>query len=414
MRVLVVGSGGREHALIWKLAQSPQVSRLFCAPGNAGIEGQAECVSIQAEDSDGLLDFACSAAVDLTVIGPEAPLMNGIADRFRSAGQRVFGPTKQAARIEGSKSFAKDFMRRHGIPTAAYETFDDERQALEYLADKPLPIVIKADGLMAGKGVVVANSRAEAENAVRQWLAPPDGRLVIEEFLAGEEVSLMAFVDGAVVRPMAAAQDHKAVYDGDRGPNTGGMGAYSPVPQIPLDSLQSAVDTILQPTAENLAAEGKPFQGVLYAGLMMTGQGPKVIEFNARFGDPETQVVLPRMQTDLLDVLMATVEHRLADIRLQWTSHAATAVVAASPGYPGDYPKGRPIEGLDEIPPDVLCFHAGTRRADGLCVTDGGRVLSIVGQAPTPTAAAARAYEGIRQIRFPGIHYRKDIARKSG
>ncbi len=412
MRVLVVGSGGREHALIWKLAQSPQVTKLYCAPGNAGVETEAECPAIAATDIDTLLDFARTNAVDLTVIGPEAPLMGGIVDRFQSARLRVFGPTKRAAQIEGSKSFAKDFMQRHGIPTAAYQTFTDESAALKFLAAKQMPIVIKSDGLMAGKGVVVAHSRDEAEASVRRWLAAPGGRIVIEECLVGEEISLMAFVDGRVVRPMAAAQDHKPVFDNDRGPNTGGMGAYSPVPQIPLESLKTAVETILQPTADGLVSEGISFHGVLYGGLMMTDEGPKVIEFNARFGDPETQVILPRMQTDLLDVLLATVEHRLADISLEWSSEAATAVVAASPGYPGDYPKGSPIEGLDELPQGVLCFHAGTKWADGRLVTNGGRVLSVVGRASNPADAAARAYESLENIQFSGIHFRTDIGRK--
>lgn len=419
MKVLVIGSGGREHALVWKLAQSPRVSELWCAPGNAGIEALARCAPIPADDIASLQSFARAERMDLTVVGPEAPLAAGIADEFRKAKLRIFGPTRAAARIEASKAFAKELMVRHGIPTAAARSFDVCSAALDYLEHQPLPVVIKADGLAQGKGVVVATTSQEASRTVRAMLedrafGQAGSRIVIEEFLAGEELTVMAFTDGQTVIPMPPAQDHKRVGDGDTGPNTGGMGAYAPAPLGSSSLIETVVREILHPAVEALSRLGSPFQGVLYAGLMIVQGRPYVLEFNARFGDPEAQVVLPLLKTDLLDVIEATVEHRLDQIRIDWQSRAAVCVVLTSAGYPGAYETGKPITGLQESGhEDILVFHAGTKRQGDRIVTAGGRVLGITGIGADLAAAREQAYRATHRISFQGCHYRSDIARRA-
>jgi phosphoribosylamine--glycine ligase len=415
MNVLVVGSGGREHALVWKLAQSDKVKRIFCAPGNDGMEGLAERVPIHAEDVDGLVQFAKENGIGLTVVGPEAPLMAGIVDRFEAEGLKIFGPRQDAARIEGSKRFAKELMQKHGIPTAAFRSFADAEAAKAYVREKGAPIVIKADGLAAGKGVVVAFTVEEAEKAItaamEEGVFGEAGReVVIEEYLDGQEISLMAFLDGNTVKPMVPAQDHKAVFDGDHGPNTGGMGAYSPVPQIPQSVVDEAIRRILLPMSEVFRREGIEYKGVLYAGLMVTKDGPKVIEFNARFGDPETQAVLPRLQSDLAEICLAVAEGRLSEVEIAWREEAAVCVVMAAGGYPGTYEKGKEIHHLPEEQMDRVVFHAGTRRVDDKWFTAGGRVLGVTALGRNVVEARERAYEWVQQIEFEGAHYRTDIA----
>lgn len=418
MKVLVVGQGGREHALVWKLSQSPRVSRLYCAPGNAGIAELATCVPIADTDADGLVQFAKEEGIDLTVVGPEAPLVAGVVDRFEEAGLRIFGPRREAAMLEGSKSFAKAIMAKYGIPTSRYQAFEDYEKALRYLREHGAPVVLKADGLAAGKGVTVAATLEEAEAALERMMrekvfGEAGSRVVIEEFLQGQELSLMAFVDGETVLPMVPVQDHKPVFDGDRGPNTGGMGTYSPTPQLPQAVIEESIRRILQPVAKAMVAEGKPYRGVLYGGLMVTAEGPKVIEFNARFGDPETQVVLPRLGTDLLDVLEAVVDGRLAEMNLSWREEAAVCVILASEGYPGSYSKGRVIEGLfgpeEQQQREVYLFHSGTARVNGQWLTNGGRVLGVTALGQDLAAARKKAYQAIEGIRFEGMHYRRDI-----
>lgn len=415
VNVLVIGSGGREHALVWKLSQSPLVHKIYCAPGNGGIAGLATCVPIPQNDLEGLKDFALREKIDVTVVGPEEPLLLGIVDLFQKAGLKIYGPEREAALIEGSKSFAKDLMKRYGIPTAKYEEFSDFEGAWQYVEQQGVPIVIKADGLAAGKGVVVARTMEEARLALEEMLlkgsfGSAGEKVVIEEFLEGEELTLLSFVDGETVLPMEAAQDHKAAFDGDQGPNTGGMGCYSPVPQIRNEEIQRAVKEIIQPIANALVRERKPFRGVLYTGLMMTTSGPKVIEFNARFGDPEAQVILPRLKTDLMEIILATLEGRLHTIRLEWSPSACLTVIMASPGYPGKYPKGLPITGLDHVDTGIHVFHAGTSlEADGVYRTTGGRVLAVTATGSSISSAKERAYEGIRNIHFEGAHFRKDI-----
>jgi phosphoribosylamine--glycine ligase len=418
MKVLVVGQGGREHALVWKLSQSPRVSRLYCAPGNAGIAELATCVPIGDTDIEGLVLFAKEEGIDLTVVGPEAPLVAGVVDRFEEEGLRIFGPRREAAMLEGSKSFAKAVMAKYGIPTARYQAFEDYEAALRYLREHGAPVVLKADGLAAGKGVTVAMTLEEAEAALERMMrekvfGEAGSRVVIEEFLQGQELSLMAFVDGETVLPMVPVQDHKPVFDGDRGPNTGGMGTYSPTPQLPQSVIEESIRRILQPVAKAMVAEGKPYRGVLYGGLMVTAEGPKVIEFNARFGDPETQVVLPRLETDLLEVLEAVVDGRLAEVNLTWRKDAAVCVILASEGYPGAYPKGRIIQGLfspeEQQQREVYLFHSGTVRENGQWLTNGGRVLGVTALGQDLAAAREKAYRAIEGIRFEGMHYRRDI-----
>lgn len=418
MRVLVIGGGGREHALVWKLRQSPRVSRVYVAPGNGGMAEEAECLPISATAVDELLRFAEEAKIDLTVVGPEAPLLSGLVDRFEERGLKVFGPRREAARIEGSKRFAKELMARHGIPTARFRSFTDAEEAKRYVREQRAPIVVKADGLAAGKGVVVAGTVEEAEEAIRKAMeervfGAAGEEVVIEECLFGQELSLMAFVDGETVHPMEPAQDHKPVYDGDRGPNTGGMGAYSPVPQISREVIRQAVDEILKPTARALATEGIHYRGVLYAGLMITPEGPKVIEFNARFGDPEAQVILPRLETDLAEILLATVEGRLEDVKIRWKEEAAVCVVMTSEGYPGSYRTGLPISGLPEPSGERIVFHAGTRREGDRIVTAGGRVLGVTALGSDLAEARNKAYDTVESIRFEGAHFRRDIADKA-
>jgi len=420
VKVLVVGSGGREHALIWKLAQSPRVSQLFCAPGNAGIEALARCVPIATEDVAGLKTFAVSEGIDLTVVGPEKALALGIVDEFRRSKLRIFGPTRGAARIESSKQFAKDLMVRHQVRTASARSFDALAPALDHLRQQSFPIVVKADGLAQGKGVVVARTRDEAMEAAtdmleRQVFAEAGRRVVIEQFLEGEELTLMAFTDGKTVVPMVAAQDHKRVGEGDTGPNTGGMGAYAPAPAATSGVRVQITREVLRPIVDALSRLGCPFYGVLYAGIMLVRGTPYVLEFNARFGDPETQVVLPLLKTDLLDVLEAVVEHRLEQLAVEWHERAAVCVVMTSAGYPGSYPTGLPIKGLPESPgsQDAIVFHAGTKREQGQIVSAGGRVLGVTGIGRGLSVARERAYALANTISFEGRHFRTDIASRA-
>jgi phosphoribosylamine--glycine ligase len=419
LNILVIGRGGREHAIIWALKRSDSTRKIFCAPGNAGIAQLAENVEIGEMEFERLVQFAGNQAIDLVVVGPDDPLAAGIVDAFEAANIPVYGPRRNAAEIEGSKIFMKNLLHKYDIPTAQYDTFTEYETAKAYLDKQPIPIVIKADGLSAGKGVTVCFSREEAEAALQNTMqnkafGAAGDKVVIEEFLEGEEMSILAFVDGETVRPMAAAQDHKQVYDGDTGPNTGGMGTYSPLPHIPNSIIEAAVETIIRPTARAMVAEGRPFRGVLFAGLMITKDGPKTIEFNARFGDPETQVVLPRLKTDLLDIFLASLNGRLDEIDISWSDETAVCVVLASEGYPGTYPKGLPIDGLDAIAEkDALVFHAGTALKDGRTVTNGGRVLGIVGRGASIAEARERAYAAAAHIRFQGKQNRTDIAAKA-
>ena len=419
MQILVVGSGGREHAILWALKRSDKVKQLYCAPGNAGTALIAENVDIGVFEFDRLVQFAQDTAIDLVVIGPDDPLAAGIVDAFEAAKIPVYGPRKNAAVIEGSKIFMKNLLRKYNIPTAKYETFTDYTAARDYLNAQSLPIVIKADGLAAGKGVTVCFTREEAEKALEETMVSRSfgaagDKVVIEEFLEGQEMSILAFVDGETVRPMSPAQDHKPVFDGDKGPNTGGMGTYSPLPHIDQSIIDDAIENIIKPTARAMVSEGRPFRGVLFAGLMITKDGPKTIEFNARFGDPETQVVLPRLQTDLLDIFLASINGRLNEIEITWSDEAAVCVVLASGGYPGSYPKGLPITGLDQVSEDdALIFHAGTASKDGRIVTNGGRVLGIVGRGAGIAEARAKAYAAANRIAFEGKMNRTDIAMKA-
>jgi phosphoribosylamine--glycine ligase len=416
MRILVLGSGGREHAIVRKLAQSPAAPEILVAPGNGGTAALAANISeLDIDSPDAVAAFALDNAIDLVVIGPEAPLVAGVADAVEALDIRVFGPSASAARMEGSKEFAKDVMRRHGLPAGASESFTALAPALAYLDRVGAPIVIKADGLAAGKGVTVAMTTEEAAAAVRECL---DGRfgeagstVLVEEYLSGPECSLLAFTDGETVLPMVPAQDHKRAFDGDTGPNTGGMGVYSPVPAVDAGTL-AAMQDILERTVAGLRADGILYRGVLYGGFILTDAGPKLLEFNARFGDPETQVILPRMESDLLDVMLAAAEGRLSEIDLRWSEEAAVSVVIASGGYPGDYAKGKPISGIEAAGslPGVTVYHAGTAIRDGVLVTAGGRVLDVTALAPTLAQARARAYEAASLIAFDGAFYRSDIA----
>ena len=419
MKILVVGSGGREHAMVWKLAQSPRNPTLYCAPGNAGIESLATCVPVKADDIAGLKTFVLSEKIDLTVVGPEAPLALGIVDEFRRSRLKIFGPTKAAARIEASKVFSKEIMAGAKILTAKAHSFDRVDSALAYLDRHEVPVVIKADGLAQGKGVVVATTREEAKQAVRDSMehalyGQAGQRLLIEEFLDGEELTVMAFTDGLTVAPMLPAQDHKRVGDGDRGPNTGGMGAYCPAP-LGTEALREQVTRqVLYPAVEALSRMGCPFQGVLYAGLMVVNGTPYVLEFNARMGDPETQVVLPLLKTDLLEVIEAVIEHRLNQLTVDWHNDSAVCVVMTSAGYPGIYQTGRAIHGLPTgTDSTTLVFHAGTTRSNTDVITAGGRVLGITGRGTTLDVAQAEAYRVTKSIEFDGAHYRTDIAHRA-
>ena len=426
LKVLVVGGGGREHALVWKLAQSPQVSRLFAAPGNAGIARHAECLPLAATDIDGLLAFAEENAIDLTVVGPETPLIAGIVDAFEQKGLRIFGPAREPALLEGSKAYAKGLMLRSGIPTAAYALFSSYEAALYYVrsqfeAAPGQPLVVKADGEAAGKGVVICHTQEEAEAALSLMMqerafGEAGANVVIEEFLEGQEASLMAFTDGTTLVPMIPVQDHKRVGDGDTGPNTGGMGCYAPVPLVTPELYARAVKEVLIPAVETIRETGIPYKGVIYAGIMVTPDGQlKTLEFNCRFGDPETQVVLPLLETDLVDILLGVTDAHLDEVEIKWKPQSAVCVVLASGGYPGLYATGLPIEGLEQVAhlSDVAVFHAGTAWGeDGQVVTDGGRVLGVTGIGDDFAQARARAYAAVKNIHFEGVHYRTDIGAK--
>lgn len=420
MKVLIVGSGGREHCLAWKISRSPLVKKIFCAPGNAGMAAEAQCVPIGAEDIQGLADFAQKENIDLTVVGPEAPLTMGIVDLFQKRGLRIFGPSRKAAEIEGSKAFAKKLMKKYGVPTADFEVFEDYRAAVDYVKRLRGPMVVKADGLAAGKGVILCPSLQEALEAldrimVQKAFGEAGKKVVIEEFLTGEEASFLAFVDGQTVWPLASSQDHKAVFDDDQGPNTGGMGAYSPAPVVSARAHRAIMEKIMIPTVEGMATEGRPFKGVLYAGVIIKDEKPMVLEFNARFGDPEAQPLLTRMKSDLVPALLATIEGRLSATRVEWDDRASVCVVMASGGYPGSYEKGKVISGLEEAArlPDTFVFHAGTAFREGKVVTQGGRVLGVTALGKTIVEAIDRAYEAVGRISWEGAHYRKDIGRKA-
>ncbi|WHY03286.1 phosphoribosylamine--glycine ligase [Neobacillus sp. DY30] len=418
MKVLVVGGGGREHAIVWKLSQSPKIKKLYCAPGNPGIAELAECVSIEVTEIEKLADFAKRENIDLTFVGPEEPLSKGIVNYFKEQGLTVYGPSREAAQIEASKEFAKELMVKYQIPTAKYAAFTNYGEALAYVRSEGAPIVIKADGLAAGKGVVVALSLEEAEAALKSMMqdvtfGTAGVRVVIEEFLEGEEMTLLSFVNGSTVKPMVTSQDHKPVYDGDKGLNTGGMGTYAPLPHIDPSVTERIIKTIVQPTAEAMVAEGVPYEGILYTGLMLTKEGPKVIEYNARFGDPETQVVVPLLETDLLEILTASLTGKLENVEVKWKDKSAICVIMSSAGYPGPYEKGKVIYGLDQVVNSTIIFHAGTDMRDGEIITNGGRVLGVTAIAETLKEARELAYQSVEKVSFMGAHYRTDIGSKA-
>lgn len=420
MNILVIGSGGREHALVWKIAQSPLVTKLYCAPGNPGTAQLAENVSIPVDDLDRLLAFALEQQIDLTVVGPEQPLSLGIVDLFEEHGLRIFGPSRKAAFIEGSKAFSKDLMRTYGVPTAAYGVFTTLAEAEAFIAASDIPVVVKADGLAAGKGVIIAETRDEALQAVRDMLSgnafgSAGSRVVIEEFLQGEEASFLVITDGVNIIPLASAQDHKAVFDGDTGPNTGGMGAYSPAPVVTPAIHEKAMEQVIRPTVAGMVAEGRPYRGILYGGLMISGNQIKTLEFNARFGDPECQPLLMRMKSDLVPLLMGVAQGDISGLQIEWHDKAAVCVVMASEGYPGSYRKHDPIQGLDDAGTmqDIQVFHAGTTMKDGQCVTSGGRVLGVTAVGDTVKDAIENAYSAVSRISWPGVHYRTDIGKKA-
>jgi len=420
MNVLVVGSGGREHALVWKIAQSPLVKKVYCAPGNAGIARHAECVNIGPTEMARLRNLAIDKGIDLTVVGPEAPLCEGIVDFFTAKGLSIFGPTQRAARIEGSKVFAKQLMERHGIPTARFRVFNGVELARDYIDRVGAPVVVKADGLAAGKGVIVCKTAQEARAAVSKIMidrafGDSGNQLIIEDCLSGEEASVLAFTDGKNIALMPSAQDHKAVYDGDEGPNTGGMGAYSPAPVITPELERTIERDVIIQAVHAMNREERPYRGVLYAGLMVTEEGPFVLEFNCRLGDPELQPLIIRLKSDLVPILRATIEGNLDEVEIEWDVRPALCVVMASGGYPGPYEKGFPIKGLEEVMgmDDVVVFHSGTALVDGQVVTAGGRVLGVTARGDTIAEARERAYEAVRRISFEGAHYRTDIGRKA-
>lgn len=414
MKVLVIGGGGREHAIVDALARSAQVEKIWCAPGNAGIAAQAECLAIKETEVERLRDFAAANEIGLTVVGPEVALAAGVVDAFKAAGLRIFGPTKAAARIESSKEFAKDLMAKYAIPTAGYRAFTEYAEALDYVASRPLPAVLKYDGLAAGKGVVIAETLEEADAALKDMLLDDkfgEGKVVVEDFLTGPEFSFMCFVSGRKVWPMVLAQDHKRAFDGDKGPNTGGMGAYSPLPFVTAEDERYALERILQPTADAMVTEGCPFEGVLYGGLMKTPQGIKVIEFNARFGDPETEVVLPRLKSDIVEIFSAVADGWELEHPLEWHDFSTVGVVLASKGYPGNYAKGAVIEGLDEV--DGAVYHMGTASKEGRIVTAGGRVAIVVCAAPTLGEALEKCNREVGKVRCDNLFHRTDIGRKA-
>lgn len=416
MKVLVIGSGGREHAICVTLAKSPKVDHIWCAPGNGGIASVAECVPLGATDIDGVVAFAKQNKPDLVMVTPDDPLAMGMVDALEAVGIRAFGPKANAAIIEGSKSFAKELMKKYGIPTAEYAVFEDSAAAIDYIRQKGAPIVVKADGLALGKGVTVAMTEEAAEAAVRDAIdggtfGKAGARVVIEEYLTGPEVSVLAFTDGKTLKTMPSAQDHKRAFDHDEGPNTGGMGAFSPSRFYTQEVAETCMKQIFEPTIAAMAQEGRPFKGVLYFGLMLTEKGPRVIEYNARFGDPETQAVLSRLDSDLYDIFNAVIDERLDEIEIHWKNDAACCVVMASGGYPKSYAKGKVITGLDNVK-DSFVFHAGTALKDGKVVTNGGRVLGVTATAPTLDQAIEKAYADVHRISFENAHYRNDIGVK--
>ena len=420
MKVLVIGGGGREHALVWKIRQSPRVEKIYCAPGNGGIGRMAELVPIGPEEIDKLADFAAGEKIDLTVVGPELPLTLGISDLFEKRGLKIFGPDQEAARLEGSKAFAKEILQENSIPTASFATFSDASSAKRYLAKHPPPYVVKADGLAAGKGVIICADRKEAEIAVddilvRRLFGEAGDQLVIEEFLQGEEASFMALTDGEHILPLASSQDHKRVFDRDRGPNTGGMGAYSPAPVVTPGIHNRILDEILKPLLRGLRNKGVRYRGVIYVGLMITESGPKVLEFNARFGDPECQPIVMRLNSDLVPLLEAAIEGRLDQVKAEWHQDAAVCVVVCAQGYPGHYEKGREIRGLEKLQgwQRGFVFHAGTVEKQGRVLTSGGRVLGVTALGSDIQEAVREVYRAIGEIQWDGMHYRKDIAQRA-
>ena len=418
MRVLVIGSGGREHALAWKIVQSPLVKKVFCAPGNAGTANVAENIDIPSDNIDALLQFATVTGIGLTIVGPEQPLVKGLVDSFEESGLRVFGPSQRAAEIEGSKVFCKDLMKKYGIPTARYESFDSPDQ-VKLFTKEDEPVVVKASGLAAGKGVILCSNAEEARSAVQSIMQEKafgnaGDQVVVEEFLTGQEVSLLAFTDGKTVLPLDSAQDHKAAFDGDKGPNTGGMGAYSPALVFTEELKQQVIDEIMIPTVRAMAKEGRYYRGILYAGLMLTESGPKVLEFNARFGDPETQPIMMRIKNDIVPIFEACIDGTLAKQSLQWRQEPTVCVVMAAKGYPSSYEKGKEISGLNsDENRQVVVFHAGTKLENGKVLTNGGRVLGVTALGSDINQAIKNAYSAVDKIKWDGIHYRKDIGNKA-
>lgn len=417
MKVAVIGGGGREHTLAWKLSQSLNVEKLYAIPGSAAMAEIATCVSIPLSDLEGIADYCVQEGIDMLVVGPEVPLTEGLADICQAKGLAVFGPNKAAAQMEGSKVFAKNLMKKYNVPTAAYASFTDGEAAKQYIHEQGAPIVVKADGLAAGKGVVVAQTEEEAIDAVNAMMedhifGASGGRIVIEECMVGEEASLLTFVDGKTIVPMISAQDHKRIFDNDEGPNTGGMGAYAPAPVMTPALIKEVEDTILRPTIEGLRQEGITYQGCLYAGLMITAKGPKVVEFNCRFGDPETQAVLPLLDSDLAEIMYACTQGKLRPDMVQWKPASACCVIMASAGYPASSHKGDVIEGLDALDKDAMVFHSGTAKKDGSYVTNGGRVLGVTAVAPTLQEAIDKAYKNVQAIHFDGQQVRSDIGVK--
>ncbi len=420
MKVLVVGSGGREHALVWKISQSEGVDKVYCAPGNGGISLQAECIPVGPDDINGIKDFALKEGIDLTVVGPELPLTLGIVDAFEEAGLKIFGPGRKAAEIEGSKVFAKELMRRYSIPTADYRVFDGPEKARAFLERASYPTVVKADGLAGGKGAIICRTREEAFRAIedimeKRVFGEAGSKVVVEEFLEGEEASFIVATDGERIVAFPSSQDHKALYDGDKGPNTGGMGAYSPAPVVTRDLEEEIMERIIKPTVKAMDREGRPYRGFLYAGLMITGDGPKVLEFNCRLGDPEAQPLLMRMKSDILPLLEAGLSGEMGRINPSWDERASVCVVMASRGYPGSYEKGKEIKGLEEAQrlKDVVIFHSGTERRDSRFYTAGGRVLGVTSLGRTIKEAIENAYGAVSHIRWEGVYYRKDIGAKA-
>ncbi|SDJ95855.1 phosphoribosylamine--glycine ligase [Natronincola ferrireducens] len=417
MKVLVIGGGGREHTIVWKLRQSPKVTEIYCAPGNPGIDALAKCVDISSDNIEELVEFSREMSVDLTVVGPEIPLVEGIVDRFKDAGLNIIGPSMAAAQLEGSKAFSKRFMEKYNIPTAAYHEIGSYEEAIEVLKHYSFPVVIKADGLAAGKGVLICEDQVEAEKALQDILihnifGTSGSKVVIEEFLEGIETSILCFVDGKAIVPMVSSQDHKRIFDGDKGPNTGGMGTYSPN-YVYTDEIASVVETtILKPTLKGIQQENMDYRGILFIGLMITKEGPKVLEYNVRFGDPETQVVLPRLETDLVEIFDAILQQQLSNIAIKWNNQAVVCVVLASGGYPDAYEKGKEITGIETVDNNTMVFHAGTAIKDGKLVTNGGRVLGVTSWGEDIETARNQAYDSVDKIYFHGKNYRKDIAVK--